>query len=85
MLIVITFLASERKYPPDVIRCNTLEVYYINFTSSYILFLFEKLIPDVAQIFNKLRATHKKSKIELADLEVILEILESSGKKTLHG
>jgi hypothetical protein len=44
---------------------------------SYILFLFEKLIPDVAQIFNKLRATHKKSKIELADLEVILEILES--------
>jgi hypothetical protein len=44
---------------------------------SYILFLFEKLIPDVAQIFNKLRATYKKSKIELADLEVILEILES--------
>jgi hypothetical protein len=42
------------------------------------------LIPDVAQIFNKLRATHKKSKIELADLEVILEILETSGKKTLQ-
>jgi ABC-type transporter Mla subunit MlaD len=37
----------------------------------------EKLTPDAATILSQLRAKRKKSKTELADLEVILEILES--------
>ncbi len=36
-----------------------------------------KLTPDAATILSKLRARRKKSKTDLADLEVILEILES--------
>jgi chromosome segregation ATPase len=43
--------------------------------------LLEKLAPDAAIIFNQLRAMRKKSKTNLQDLEVILEILESSAKK----
>ena len=39
--------------------------------------LFEKLTPDAATILSQLRARRKKSKTELADLEAILEILES--------
>jgi chromosome segregation ATPase len=39
--------------------------------------LSEKLTPDAATILSQLRARRKKSKIDLADLEVILEILES--------
>jgi len=39
--------------------------------------LLEKLTPDAAIIFNQLRARRKKSKTDLQDLEVILEILES--------
>ena len=39
--------------------------------------LSEKLTPDAAAILSQLRATRKKSKTELADLEAILEILES--------
>jgi len=39
--------------------------------------LSEKLTPDAATILNKLRAKRKKSKTDLADLEAILEILES--------
>jgi hypothetical protein len=39
--------------------------------------LSEKLTPDVATILSQLRASRKKSKTDLADLEAILEILES--------
>jgi uncharacterized protein (DUF3084 family) len=37
----------------------------------------EKLTPDAATILSQLRARRKKSKTDLADLEAILEILES--------
>jgi uncharacterized coiled-coil DUF342 family protein len=39
--------------------------------------LFEKLTPDAATILSQLRAQRKKSKADLADLEAILEILET--------
>jgi uncharacterized coiled-coil DUF342 family protein len=39
--------------------------------------LSEKLTADAATILSQLRARRKKSKTELADLEAILEILES--------
>ena len=39
--------------------------------------LSEKLTPNAATILSQLRARRKKSKTELADLEAILEILES--------
>jgi hypothetical protein len=39
--------------------------------------LSEKLKPDVVTVLSKLRAKRKKLKTDLADLEVILEILES--------
>jgi chromosome segregation ATPase len=39
--------------------------------------LFGKLTPDVATILSQLRTRRKKSKTDLADLEAILEILES--------
>ena len=39
--------------------------------------LSEKLTPNAATILSQLRARRKKSKIDLADLEAILEILES--------
>jgi hypothetical protein len=39
--------------------------------------LWEKLTPDAATILSQLRARPKKSKTDLADLEAILEILES--------
>jgi predicted phage tail protein len=39
--------------------------------------LSEKLTPDAATILSQLRAKRKKSKTDLADLEAILEILES--------
>jgi DNA repair exonuclease SbcCD ATPase subunit len=39
--------------------------------------LSEKLTPDAAIILSQLRARRKKTKIDLADLEAILEILES--------
>jgi len=39
--------------------------------------LLEKLTPDAATILSQLRARRKKSKTDLADLEAILEILES--------
>jgi len=37
----------------------------------------EKLTPDAATILSQLRARRRKSKTDLADLEAILEILES--------
>ncbi|HYO05835.1 MAG TPA: hypothetical protein VER14_02490 [Phototrophicaceae bacterium] len=37
----------------------------------------EKLTPDAATILSQLQARRKKSKTDLADLEAILEILES--------
>jgi len=43
----------------------------------------EKLTPDDATILSQLRARCKKSKIGLADLEVILEIIESGSKKII--
>jgi len=39
--------------------------------------LSEKLTPNAATILSQLRVRRKKSKTDLADLEVILEILES--------
>ena len=39
--------------------------------------LSEKLTPDAATILSQLRARRKKSKTDLAELETILEILES--------
>ena len=45
--------------------------------------LSEKLSPDAAKILSQLRARRKKSKIDLADLEVILEIIESGSKKII--
>jgi chromosome segregation ATPase len=39
--------------------------------------LSEKLTPDVATILSQLRTRRRKSKTDLADLEAILEILES--------
>jgi len=39
--------------------------------------LSEKLTPNAATILSQLRARRKKSKTDLADLETILEILES--------
>jgi peptidoglycan hydrolase CwlO-like protein len=46
--------------------------------------LFGKLTPDAAKILSQLRARRKKSKTDLADLEAILEIIESGGKKILQ-
>ena len=40
--------------------------------------------PDAAKILSQLRTRRKKSKTDLADLEAILEILESWGDKTLQ-
>jgi uncharacterized coiled-coil DUF342 family protein len=39
--------------------------------------LSQKLTPDAATILSQLRARRKKSKTDLADLQAILEILES--------
>ena len=39
--------------------------------------LSEKLTPDAATILSQLRARRKKSKADLADLELIVEILQS--------
>ena len=44
----------------------------------------QKLTPDAATILSQLRASRKKSKTDLADLETILEILESWGDKNLQ-
>ena len=44
----------------------------------------KKLTPDAATILSQLRAKRKKSKTDLADLEAILEIIESGGKKILQ-
>jgi len=38
----------------------------------------EKLTPDAAIILSQLRAKRKKSPVSLADIEVILEIIEKS-------
>ena len=43
-----------------------------------------KLTPDAATILSQLRARRKKSKTDLADLEAILEIVESWGDKTFY-
>jgi hypothetical protein len=40
--------------------------------------LVEKLIPDAAMMLSKLRAKRKKSKVELADVEMLLELLDKS-------
>jgi hypothetical protein len=39
--------------------------------------------PDAAKILSQFRARRKKLKIHLADLEVILEIIESGSKKII--
>ncbi len=38
--------------------------------------LSEKLRPDAAEILSQLRTRRKKSKVDLADLEAVLKILE---------
>jgi len=40
--------------------------------------LSEKLTPDAATMLSKLRAKRKKSKVELADVEALLELLDES-------
>jgi hypothetical protein len=45
--------------------------------SAYAANLSEKLTPDAATILSQLRARRKKSPVSLADIEAILEILES--------
>ena len=40
--------------------------------------LAEKLTPDAAMMLSKLRAKRKKSKVELADIEALLELLDES-------
>ena len=40
--------------------------------------LSEKLTPDAAMMLSKLRAKRKKSKVELADVEALLELLDES-------
>ena len=45
--------------------------------SAYAVEPSKKLTPDAATILSELRARRKKSKTDLADLETILEILES--------
>ena len=52
--------------------------------SALVATLSEKLTPDAATILSQLRARRKKSKTDLADLQAILEILESWGDKTLQ-
>jgi uncharacterized protein (DUF3084 family) len=54
-----------------------LELFELNQNSVSAAKLFEKLTPDAATILSQLRARRKKSKTDLADLEAILEILES--------
>ena len=38
----------------------------------------KKLAPDAAMMLSKLRAKRKKSKVELADIEALLELLDKS-------
>ena len=38
--------------------------------------LSEKITPDTATLLSKLRAKRKKSKVELADIETLLELLD---------
>jgi len=45
--------------------------------SAYAATVSEKLTPDAATILSQLRAKRKKSKTDLADLEAILEFLQS--------
>jgi hypothetical protein len=45
--------------------------------------LSKKLTPDAATILSQLRVRRKKSKTDLADLEVILEIIGSGSKKII--
>ena len=40
--------------------------------------LTEQLTPDAAMMLSKLRAKRKKSKVELADVEALLELLDES-------
>jgi ABC-type transporter Mla subunit MlaD len=53
------------------------ELSELNQNSTPAATLSEKLTPDAATILSQLRAKRKKSKTDLADLEAILEILES--------
>jgi chromosome segregation ATPase len=59
------------------------ELYELKQNSVPAATLFEKLTPDAATILSQLRARRKKSKIDLADLEVILEIIGSGSKKII--
>ena len=45
--------------------------------------LSKKLTPDAATILSQLRVRRKKSKTDLANLEVILEIIGSGSKKII--
>jgi len=53
------------------------ELFELKQNSAYAATVSEKLTPDVATILSQLRAKRKKSKTDLADLEAILEILQS--------
>jgi chromosome segregation ATPase len=53
------------------------ELFELKQNSAYAATVSEKLTPDAATILSQLRAKRKKSKTDLADLEAILEILQS--------
>ena len=54
-----------------------VELFELKQNSAPTTTLSEKLTPDAATILSQLRARRKKSKTDLADLQAILEILES--------
>ena len=53
------------------------ELFELKQNSAPVATVSEKLAPDAATILSQLRAKRKKSKTDLADLEAILEILQS--------
>ncbi len=54
------------------------ELFELKQNSAQVATFSEKLTPDAATVLSNLRAKRKKSKVELVDVEVILEMLEGS-------
>jgi hypothetical protein len=70
---VLSQLETERASREEI----EAELSELKLNSAPAATLSEKLTPDAATILSQLRARRKKSKTDLADLEAILEILES--------
>ena len=66
-------LETERAYREEI----EAELSELKQNSAPAATVSEKLTPDAAAILSQLRAKRKKSKTDLADLEAILEILQS--------